>query len=218
MIPSVLFSFRRALLFAGLALIPLNLASQVAPAGYGGPLGPPSSKWDIFGGYSYLNPWGTIPSPGAGGPLPGQPGSYYVPIDWGSIFSVSRFFRNGLGLEAVGDEHAQAEKALPGSNNSSIGSGNDFAGFSGGVIYRSSFHRFVSYAHVLYGGERVGAVFQPDRWGTTFTAGMAIDYRLTGRWSIRLVQSDYQYIHLKTNDVNAIRLSAGAVFHLGSLR
>jgi opacity protein-like surface antigen len=217
MVASAFFLLRRALLVASLALIPLNLVAQVVPAGYGPP-GPIHSKWDIFAGYSYLAPSGSIPPPGAGGPLAGEPGTSYQPIGAGTIFSATRFFRNGFGVEVIADRHTETERAYAGTNGNSFGSGNDFAGFEGGVVYRHPIgRRWSPFGQFLYGGERVGAEYQREEWGKAFTLGGGIDFRLTSHWSIRAAQIDFQHIGLPTNDANAFRFSTGVVYHFGWL-
>jgi len=66
-----------ALAFA--AILPMAVAAQdAAPAKTAVEDGP--SKWDIFAGYSYLAPHGQVA------------GNQAQAINYGSIFSVSRYF------------------------------------------------------------------------------------------------------------------------------
>jgi outer membrane protein OmpA-like peptidoglycan-associated protein len=84
--------------------------------------------------------------------------------------------------------------------------------------------------------------FTPNTWSLDVTAGGGVDYELTHHWAIRLVQADYEYMNpefttrsvggtyvdvnhvghtyigsasVGTLDINALRLSAGIVYHGG---
>ncbi len=103
-----------------------------------------------------------------------------------------------------------------------------------GPIYRWTFGRFVPFAHILMGGDRVnGPEFQPLHWGVGATVGGGVDYVLPvfhNHLAIRPAQVDYVYTHenygvVSPNttppnatggsvNLNAVRLSAGLVFHL----
>ncbi len=222
----VLKSVGQVLVFAILALLPVALAAQAAPAAKG-PSNNPPSRWDIFLGYSYLAPHGTIPYtagsfnprayPGSTPPLPGAPGSTYGQVNWGGILSANYFFNKNWGLELSGDEHIQSEDWPLGDNNASFNSNDDFAGGAGGVIYRIPTDRFTPFVHALFGAERVGAVFQAESWGPAVTAGGGLDWNFGHHLAWRVFQADYQYTHLNTNNINAFRLDTGLVWHIGSI-
>ncbi len=106
----------------------------------------------------------------------------------------------------------------------------------GGAIYRFSAGPFIPFVHVLGGGVRMnGPEFQPLHWGPGATFGAGVDYVLPfwGRHlAIRPAQVDYQYAHINygpagiapgtalpnstggTASINAVKVSAGLVFHL----
>ena len=213
-----------------LVLTPMTVGAQTAAAAktrtyvskdYSG------SKWDIFVGYSYLAPHGTIPYTGPSilpvplppgvQPLPGSPGSTYGQINWGGIMSASYFFNRHLGLEVSGDAHVQSEDWPLGDNNASYNSNDDFSGAGGGVVYRIPTVHFTPFVHALVGGERVGAVYQAETWGLGITAGGGVDWNFGHHIAWRVFQADYQYTHLSSNDINAFRLSTGLVVHVGSI-
>jgi hypothetical protein len=200
---------------AFVALIPTVLAAQVTATPTGkASVDDSASKWDIFLGYSYLAPNGKIP-----GALSGAPGSTYGQINWGGILSISRYFNKNLGVQLEGDEHMQSEDWPLGDNNSSINSNDDFAGGSVGLIYRIPTAHITPFVHVLFGGERVGNVYQADTWGPVLTAGGGLDLNtplFNHHLAIRILQTDYQYIHANSADINAFRLSTGVVYHIGS--
>ena len=105
-----------------------------------------------------------------------------------------------------------------------------------GPIYRWVEGPFVPFVHLLGGGTRMnGPAFQKLTWGEGVTVGGGVDYVLPilhHHFAIRPAQVDYQYAHISYGvvgtapgttlagsvggraDVNAVKLSAGLVFHL----
>jgi hypothetical protein len=103
-----------------------------------------------------------------------------------------------------------------------------------GPIYRWVEGPFVPFIHVLGGGVRMnGPASQPLHWGEGATVGAGVDYVLPilhHHLAIRPAQVDYQYAHINygtagtgttfatstggTANVNAVKVSAGLVFHL----
>ncbi len=174
-----------------------------------------ASKWDIFLGYSYLAPNGKI-----AGTVQGAPGSTYGQINWGGIVSVSRYFNKNVGLQFEGDEHMQSQDWPLGDNNASFNSNDDFAGGSAGLIYRIPAAHFSPFVHVLGGAERVGSVYTVDSWHPVVTAGGGLDYNtalFNRHLALRIFQTDYQFIHGDSSNINAFRLSTGVVWHIGSI-
>ncbi|MDR3751459.1 MAG: hypothetical protein P4K94_08245 [Terracidiphilus sp.] len=193
-------------------MIPVSLAAQVTGTTTGKKAASDSpSKWDIFLGYSYLAPKGTVNN------------LTFNAVDLGSIASVSRYFNKHLGVTFEGDEHI----LLPEHGNvSTLEPQNDFSGGSGGVIYRFPTGNITPFIHGLVGGERVGryGLGYKDVWGVVVTGGGGMDYEtplLNHHFAIRLFQADYQYTHEDfypsgRGNFNMARLSAGIVFHAGS--
>ena len=178
----------------------------------------PASKWDIFGGYSYIAPHATIVTP-----LDGQNLAVpYTAITGGGIVSVARYFNRHLGVEAVGDIHLENE-----SQNPWVASKDDMSGVGVGLIYRYPTANITPFVHALAGADLVGGpYYQKDTWGAALTAGGGLDYHTPlfhHRLSIRLIQADYQYTHEDFGSgnfggqasINALRLSAGIVIGLG---
>ena len=202
-----------ALAFA--VLIPNTLAAQVTAAATGRvPWDDSGSKWNIFMGYSYLEPNGRI-----AGTQSDAPGNTYGQINFGAIFSCARYFNNNLGVQIEADEHVESEDWPIGDNNASFNSNDNFAGGSAGLIYRVPKARFTPFVHALVGADLVGSTYHTDTWGPTVTAGGGLDYNAPGlyhRLAIRIFQGDYQFIQVASSGVNAFRLSTGVVFHIGS--
>ena len=183
------------------------------------PVSKPAPKWDIFAGYSYLLPRGTVEAHVYGSGTATRPFSY-VPVYGDGIFSIARFFNKHWGAEVIGDIHLQNE-AYTGHYVPQ----NEFSGASGGVIYRFRNAPTTPFVHVLVGGEIAdGPHWELDHWGPVVTVGGGMDCDTSWfkhHMSIRLFQADYQFVHENWGDgfdegvgnINALRLSAGAVFH-----
>jgi hypothetical protein len=211
-------SLTRALASVVLALMPVALAAQVAPAAAGGYESP--SKWDIFAGYSALIPNGDICCDPAGKVFG------YNSIDEGAILSVTRYFNNHVGIRFEGDEHI----LLPESNITWTQPGDDFSGGYGGFVFRipMSNGNLIPSFHVLAGMEQVGSIPQTDVFGFALTAGGSLDVRTPAfdhHLSIRLYQADYQFVHANfaSNQGGSYnfnpqgRLSAGLVWNIGQM-
>jgi len=213
---------RQLFVLAFIALLPIDLAAQVASAVKGITPVDLVPKWDIFAGYSYLSPHGTVQTLLKVG-SPTQPFSY-IPIGGGGIVSVARYVNRHWGWEIVGDVHLQDESAIHGQKYV-YKPRDQFSGGSGGVIYRFRHSATTPFVHVLMGGEIAdGPHWQLDHWGSVETVGGGMDCDtslLKHHMAIRLIQADYQHVHENYGtgiqegiaNSNILRLSAGAVFH-----
>jgi outer membrane protein OmpA-like peptidoglycan-associated protein len=163
------------------------------------------SKWDIFAGYSYLSPRGTV-----GDVFPARA------INIGVIGSVSRYFNNWVGIQGEGDYHNDRNQDHPHS---------DAQGGSAGLIFRFPSDNITPFVHALVGVESIGSYYYPNKWGMVLTAGGGLDYTtslMDGRLAIRVFQADYQYSHenyypIGRGNFNMARLSAGLVFKVGTI-
>jgi hypothetical protein len=202
-------SLSLVLALASVACMPLALAAQdsAKPAAKTAASDSPS-KWDIFAGYSYLAPKGTITNTG---------GTQYGAVNYGAIGSVARYFNNYVGVQGEGDVHAL--KQTQNSNG-------DFSGGSLGLILRYPTADITPFVHGLVGVEHAGGYEQTDTWGMVLTAGGGMDYStplFDHHLGIRVFQVDYQYTHENFSEAgergnfNMMRLSAGLVFHVGSI-
>lgn len=213
----VLKSVSRVLALATVVLMPVALVAQdsAKPAAKA-PASDSPSKWDIFAGYSYLAPKGTVNMPWANNTT--RPVDLRA-INVGVIGSVARYFNNYLGAEAVGDVHLQDEATPP---------ANDFSGGSLGLIARYPTSDITPFIHGLVGAERGSDDYSKETWGPVLTVGGGLDYAtplFNHRLAIRLFQADYQYIHEDFGpqigggrlNSNGIRLSTGLVFHVGTI-
>jgi hypothetical protein len=201
-------------------LFPMLIAGQDSPK-------PPArhntedspSRWDIFAGYSYLAPKGTVQVLQTDH-VTVRPESFKS-ADSGLIGSGSFFFNKYLGMQVESGAHDLW------SNRSSSNGG--FATISGGLIARFPTPSVAPFIHGMVGGARVGGPdHEPYKWGVDLTAGGGMDYPtpwLHKHLSIRLFQADYEYMHVNWGpgvwqgraNLNSARLSTGLVFHVGSI-
>jgi hypothetical protein len=184
----------------------------------------PASRVDLYGGYSFLKPSGSV-------------GTFSFPqITNGYQFSLTDYFTKHFGVQL---EFAHNYKEIgttgPAPTLPGIQLGNTtgcFYNAEAGPVYRFFVgQHLVPFAHVVAGGSKVGGPkFQTCEWGYGFTAGGGLDYILPGHHrhiALRVVQADYEYMHVDqgpitqydlsggTEDVSALRLSAGLVIRLG---
>jgi outer membrane protein OmpA-like peptidoglycan-associated protein len=213
-----------ALISAGI-MLPIAMFSQAAPAARGSSSNDNPSRSDIFLGYSYLAPKGTVQVPQGNGTI--APFSYDA-VNVGGILSGAYYFNRFVGIQA---EYAEHEWGGP-ENFTNIGSkGNDdgFQTISGGLIMRFPDGNITPFVHALVGGASVdGPDHEYNKWGPGLTAGGGMDYEtplFNHHLAIRLFQADYEYMHADWGpvvlggraNINAARLSAGVVFHAGSI-
>lgn len=174
-----------------------------------------ASRWDIFAGYSYLAPHGTVNVPLSSGTLPVKPSS----VDLGAIGSVSYFFNRYVGGQVEVAAHPD-------------GKNDGFYTFSAGPVFRYPTAEVTPFVHALAGAVRGGGPYhEPYTWGPALTVGGGMDYALpffNGHLGLRLFQADYEYMHInfgpqappptggRANYSNA-RLSTGLLIHLGSI-
>jgi hypothetical protein len=184
-------------------------------------MAPPISRIDVFAGYSYLAPHGTITttlSDGTSFP------STYSSVDYGAIGSASYFFNKYVGGQVEIGVH-------PDGNNDGASS------YSAGIIARYPTDEGVTpFAHALAGAVRLGGpnyesvgVSHVYTWGPALTVGGGLDYGLPfldHRLALRLFQADYEYWHASFGpqpqtggraNLNNARLSTGIVLKFGSI-
>ena len=200
----------------GVASVGAQTPAPTAPASGINP-----SRVDIFMGYSYLGAHGRV-----------QPsGIPYSSINLGAIGSGAYYFNNYFGGEFIYSNHPD-------------GVNDGMSGASVGVIARLPMENFTLFAHGLVGASRLGGPnsevpatleHEPYRWGPALTVGGGMDYDLPfadNRFSLRLFQADYRYMHADFGpavsiptggilggraNLDAIELSTGIVVHFGHI-
>jgi outer membrane protein OmpA-like peptidoglycan-associated protein len=219
-------SVGRALTLALIASVPITLSAQT-----GGKSAPDDnpSRWDIFTGYSYLAPKGTVTVA-----TPGHTANYDA-VNVGGLFSGAYFFNRNIGVQAEFGVHEWGSSSslpagTPGSNIGTHGNDDGFLTVAGGLIGRFPQGNITPFIHGLVGTARVeGPFFQGPKWGPMLTAGGGMDYEtplFDHHIAIRLFQADFEYMHADFGpdpnfggraNINAARLSTGLVFHAGSI-
>jgi hypothetical protein len=198
-----------------------SLISQTPSAPPPGPAagGINPSRVDIFTGYSYFGAHGQV-----------QPAAIrYSSINLGAIGSGAYYFNKYIGGEAIFVAHPS-------------GANDGLYTISGGPIFRAPLQNFTVFAHGLVGAAKLGGpnneppfpYHNPYKWGPSLTAGGGMDYDipwLENRFSLRLFQADYRWIHEDYGlpalmaptggplggrvNMNGIDLSTGIVTHFG---
>ena len=221
-------SVGRTLALVLAASLPISLAAQAAPSAKGsnnsGDNSP--SRWDIFLGYSYLSPHGSVSTlNGNNQPVTAT----YDAVNVGGDFSGAYYFNHYVGAQVELGVHQWGGPSFNGSNIGLDGNDDGFTTVAGGLIFRMPSDTVTPFAHVLVGAALVGGPeFEPFQWGPDLTAGGGMDYEtplFNHHLAIRLFQADYEYMHADWGpvvyggraNINAARLSTGFVIHEGSL-
>jgi len=218
-------SVSRVLSIAVLVSAPIALSAQAAPSAKGNSSDQYASRWDIFAGYSYLAPKGTVNVPQPNGTV--EPFSYKA-VDVGGLFSGAYYFNRYVGAQIEFAEHHWGKENPP-SNIGTHGNNDGFNTLGGGIIFRYPTGEITPFLHFLVDAQRVGGPdFNPYTWGPGLTLGGGMDYEtplFNHHLAIRLFQADYEYMHANFGpgtyggraNINAARLSGGLVFHVGSI-
>ncbi len=205
------------------ACLPCSVAAQVAASQAKGNPNAPAPKWDIFAGYSVLDPFGTF--------YPIQPDGTVLPVSFkiektGLLESASYFFSRNVGISVESGQHdlfTNTGFAPTGSSNSGIFT------LESGLIYRWPGVHLTPFVHGLGGAADVdGPDHEPYTWGPVIVGGGGLDWYFGCHFGIRVFEADYEYIHANSGpssgtlaggnfvwgddeNVNALRLAAGLV-------
>ena len=200
--------------------VSLGVGSLNAQTSATAPVGLNPSRVDVFLGYSYFGAHGQVKPAGIS----------YSSINEGGIGSVAYYMNKYVGGEFIAAIHPD-------------GKNDGFYSYSAGPIFRAPMQNFTLFAHGLVGGGYLGGpnsgslplYHEPYRWGPTLTAGGGMDYSLPffdNRFSIRLFQADYRYVHANFGpsttvptggvlggraNLSAAELSTGLLIHFGHI-
>ncbi len=179
----------------------------------------PISRIDVFTGYSYIAPKDNVSTTQPNGTTFT---SNMDAVDYGAILSGAYYFNKYVGGQVEAGFHPQ-DKNDGGYT------------FQGGIIFRFPVAGMTPFIHGLAGGVKWQGPDNPpyttlrSTWGPALTAGGGLDYNLPFRnylIGLRLFQADYEYFHVNYGpqpvyggrvNANSARLSAGLVFHFGSI-
>jgi hypothetical protein len=220
-------SVGRILALVLVSSLPIAMTAQ-APSSSKSTSNDSPSRFDIFAGYSYLAPKGTVQTPLANGTT--APYSYDA-VNLGGLFSGAYYFNKFVGVQGEYGLHEWGDSSGFPNNIGTHGNDDGFQTFSGGMIFRFPTENITPFAHALIGGAVVnGPFFQPNKLGPDLTVGGGMDYEtpwFNHHLALRIFQADYEYMHANFGpqasppggraNINAARLSAGVVFHVGSI-
>jgi hypothetical protein len=214
----------RVLALAFVVLLPSSLVAQVAASQGSGNPNAPAPKWDIFVGYSILDPRGTF--------YPIQPDGSVLPVSFklekvGLLESTTYYFTRHVGLQVEAGRHdlfSNTGFVSAGSSNSGI------LTLNSRLLYRWPGLHFTPFVHGFAGGADIdGPDHEPYTWGPVLGAGGGLDWYLGCHFGVRLFEADYEFLHANSGlshgslaaddfvwgdeeDINALRLVAGVVF------
>jgi hypothetical protein len=179
------------------------------------------SRADLFLGYSYFGTRGRVAPAGIA----------YSSINAGVIASGAYYANRYVGGEFIFTDHPS-------------GANDGMSGESIGPIFRYPAENITVFAHGLVGVARLGgpnndatATFEhePYKMGVAITGGGGMDYNmpfLNNRFSLRLFEADYRYMHADFGppvavptggvlgghaNLSAVELSSGIVTHFGTI-
>jgi outer membrane protein OmpA-like peptidoglycan-associated protein len=183
----------------------------------------PVSRIDVFTGYSYFAPHGTVNTTLPDGTIFSDK---YSSVDYGAIGSVAYYFNRYFGGQVEYANH-------PDGNN------DGFQTIQGGPVFRYPTSEGITpFIHALAGAAKVGGPNVPGdgnfpkhgyTWGPALTVGGGLDYNLpffNHHVALRLFQADYEYIHANFGpeplvggraNIDAARLSTGVVWKFGNI-
>jgi hypothetical protein len=185
------------------------------------PKAPPVSRIDIFAGYSYLAPHGTVTTTSAvtGLPFPVRYGS----VDYGAIGSGTYYFNKYVGGTVEYADHT-------------LGKNDGFRDAAAGLAVRYPTSLGVTpFAHAMAGAAYVGGpnsepdVYHVYTWGPMLKVGGGLDYDtplFNHHLGIRLFQADYVYTHADFGpegvrggraNIDSAELSSGLLFKFGNI-
>jgi hypothetical protein len=179
---------------------------------------PSPSRIDVFLGYSYLAPHGSVTIPsgstiGINGPVS------YSSINVGAIGSVNYFFNRYVGGQIEIGAH-------PDGNNDGATT------TQAGLVFRYPWQEITPFVHADAGAVRLGGPYkEPYTWGPALTVGGGMDYDLpffSHHIGLRLFQADYEYFHANFGpqppfptggraNLKVARVSTGLLLHFGSI-
>lgn len=215
-------SLCRLIALAVVTTLPVALHAQAASSVKGAPGVQTPPKWNLFLGYSFLSPHGSVDSSMALD-HPALPANFHH-VTLGGDFSGSYFFGRHVGLTGELGIH---EWGVQNNNRTGMdgtqGNNDGFTTLAGGPVLRDVRGSFTPFVHLLGGAALVdGPAHNPFTWGPTVTGGGGLDYNtplFNHHLALRLFQVDYEYMHVDygagkggSAGVNAARLSTGIVF------
>ncbi len=177
----------------------------------------PASKWELFGGYSFVYPGATVYGLLPGGVVPVSSAVEGNPRGAGVSLTYDFNRRFGLTADISGDLRS-GEDGVP----ARIDDG-EFFNFSVGPKITFRHRRFSPFLEALVGWHRLTSeVFRADD-EVGFMAGGGLDLNLNRHFALRLLRADYVFSNhqygpssvVPATDVRGLRAESGVVFRWG---
>jgi hypothetical protein len=169
-------------------------------------------KYELFTGYQWLHPGGTVPAPGHSANAPVGQELDNLPAGGGA--SLTYFFTQHLGLEG---DFGRNQNSNSDETTLSIGPH---------LEYRRN--KFNWFGHAMVGWNYLTPPGLSGRSGVGTIVGGGLDYQLTRMLGIRIVEGDYVWAHQNFSDVvapqfpdlrrlslNGARVRTGVVWNFG---
>jgi hypothetical protein len=158
-------------------------------------------KAEVFGGYSWYNPGGTINTAvgtfGSGSSVPD------FKKGWGGQFTYNLNNWVGIALDTTG-------------HYGDFGNAHSLAF---GPQFKLRTEHFVPFAEAFVGVQHLGPKLFSDHNGATFIAGGGFEYPVTPRFTLRPFQADYVYVYynggVPQGRTDGVRLQGGLLFNFG---
>jgi outer membrane protein OmpA-like peptidoglycan-associated protein len=176
-------------------------------------------KDEIFGGYSWLGISGYADF-----------NTKVQDINAGFDASNTWYFPHAHNFGVIFDGSGHFNTGRPGYTGVGFG--------MGGLQYKYHTNSFSPFVRIMGGIANLSPAYPPtppngsNEWNAAFAAGGGIDYTITHRFTLRIVQADYIYTNYNiycttvidgacvpsghTSQWNNVRLAAGVVFNLGN--
>ena len=200
-----------------LALLPAMIAVLCTIATLAAAQEGPAPKWELYGGYSYFNPFADIHGQLPGALLPLSSPLNADPRGFGG--SVTYDFNRWLGITFDGSDHWCCQGTTVASKIDQAG----FYNFSVGpkITFRS--HRFSPFIEGLVGVHRLMPDAFHDVSKLGFMFGGGLDINLSRHVALRLIRADYVISDYRfgapsvtpDTDIRGLRLQAGFNFMFG---
>jgi len=191
-----------ALLVAALVVVPTLLSAQSTDV----------PKYSIFGGYSFYHPGGNVDTYGV------EPFAHPMAPAGNGDFAVTDLKKGWAGQFTY---NLNRWAGLTADVNGHYGNYSTAYSLAAGPQFRLRTELVQPFAEVLVGWQQISPKYYPDQNTATFWVGGGLDYPVSQRFAIRLIQADYvnSYYNKLTsgsnNYFNGLRLQAGLLYNFG---
>jgi len=200
-----------------LAMVPAMLAVLCAFAALATAQDQPAPKWELYGGYSFLDPSASVYALLPGGIIPVTSRLESDPRGAGA--SITYDFNRWVGLTLDASTHLNSGETGLVARIDDTG----FSNLSFGPKFTFRSHRFSPFLEALVGDHRLMPDALHDISKLGFMFGGGLDVNVSRHIAIRLIRADYVMSSYRygpsfstpSTDLTGARLQAGIVFNFG---